>query len=192
MLHGTCEIDLFYVISLGQDGVNSLELALGLMHVEDHNDDDDEELVPRTPLAAASGSDSGAVRVPSFVGPPPAIGGTLDETGGRWLPCPALLFLMARLRVTWRGPALQLMLLELMKVGCRWVGAATPAASQRLCFERKVSSVVSPSSVGLEGGVSGASSVTTRSTHVVGPLDASDVAVLVTGNVSVVLVFLPL
>jgi hypothetical protein len=66
------------------------------------------------------------------------------------------------------------------------------AVSQRICFTRKVSSVVSPSSVGLEGGVLGASSVTTRSAHVVGLSDASVVAVLVTGSVSVVLVLPPL
>jgi hypothetical protein len=33
--------------------------------------------------------------------------------------------------------------------GCTWVGAAAPAASHRLCFRRKVSNVVLPSSVGL-------------------------------------------
>jgi hypothetical protein len=87
---------------------------------------------------------------------------------------------------------LQLALLEMMKARCSWVGAAAPAVSQRLCFTRRVSSVVSPSSVGLEGDVSGASSLTTRSAHVVGPSDASVVAVLVIGSVSVVLVFLPL
>jgi hypothetical protein len=99
---------------------------------------------------------------------------------------------MARLVVMRRRPALQLMLLELMKVGCRWVGAAAPATSQRLCFERKVSSVVLLSSVGLEGGVSGGSSVTTRPARVVGGhLDASIVVVLGTESISAVLVFLP-
>jgi hypothetical protein len=58
--------------------------------------------------------------------------------------------------------------------------AALATIHHRLCFGRKVSGVVSPSSVGLEGVVFSASSVATRSAHVVGPSDASVVIVLAT------------
>jgi hypothetical protein len=76
-------------------------------------------------------------------------------------------------------------LLMMRKDGPRWVGAAVPAGRHCLRFV-KVSTVASPSSAGLEGGVFGALSVDTRSAHVVGHSDASDVVVLVTGSVSAV------
>jgi hypothetical protein len=41
------------------------------------DDDDDEELAPRTPLAVATGPDSGAVS--NIVGSPRAGGGTVEE-----------------------------------------------------------------------------------------------------------------
>jgi hypothetical protein len=74
--------------------------------------------------------------------------------------------------------------------GCRWVRAADPAASRRLWFRRKVSSVVLPSSVGLGEDAFAASSVVIRLTHVVSPSDASAVVVLVIGSVFVVHAFL--
>lgn len=43
------------------------------------DDDDDEVLAPRTPLAVAHGPDSGAVRVSNIVGSPRAGGGTVEE-----------------------------------------------------------------------------------------------------------------
>jgi hypothetical protein len=58
------------------------------------------------------------------------------------------------------------------------------AASHLLGFRRKVSSIVSPLSVGLEKGAFIALSVDTMSAHAVGPSDASVVAVLVIGSVS--------
>jgi hypothetical protein len=70
------------------------------------------------------------------------------------------------------------------------VKAAVTVASHRLCLGRKVLSVVSPSSVWLEGGAFGASSMDTRSAYAVGPTDAFAVAVLVTERVSVVHSFL--
>jgi hypothetical protein len=76
--------------------------------------------------------------------------------------------------------------------GCKWVGVAAMAMSHRLCIRRKVSSVVSPSSVGLEEGAFSASSVATRLGHVVGPIDTSAAVVLVIGSVSVVRAFLEL
>jgi hypothetical protein len=76
--------------------------------------------------------------------------------------------------------------METRKAGCKWVMVDALTVGHRLCFGRKVSSVVSPSSVGLEGGDFGASSVATKSAHVMGPLDASDVAVLVIGSDSAV------
>jgi hypothetical protein len=57
------------------------------------------------------------------------------------------------------------------------------SVSHRRWFDGKVSSVVSPSSVGLGGDAFGASSMATRSRHVVGPSDAFDVVVLVIGSV---------
>jgi hypothetical protein len=75
---------------------------------------------------------------------------------------------------------------------CRWVGVAATAVSHCLCIRRKVLSVVSPSSIGLEEGAFGASSVATRSGHVVGPTDASTVVVLVIGSISIMHAFLQL
>jgi hypothetical protein len=72
--------------------------------------------------------------------------------------------------------------LETRKARCRWVEAAAPTTSHLLYFIRKLSSVVSPSSIGLEGGAFASSSVATRSAHVVDPLDASVVIVLVIGS----------
>jgi hypothetical protein len=77
-------------------------------------------------------------------------------------------------------------------VGCKWVRAAATVTSHRLWFGRKVSSVVSPSSVGLEEGAFGASSVAIRSARVVDLTDVSGVIVLVIGSVSTVPAFLPL
>ncbi|KAK1649921.1 hypothetical protein QYE76_067726 [Lolium multiflorum] len=74
----------------------------------------------------------------------------------------------------------------------RWVREADLAASLHLCFGRKASSVVSPSSIGLGGDAFGASSVATRSAHVASPSDSSVVVVLVGGSVSVVHAFPPL
>jgi hypothetical protein len=87
---------------------------------------------------------------------------------------------------------LQLPLLGTRKAGCKWVGAAALAASHRLCFDRKASSIVSPSSIGLRGDAFGASSVATGPTLSVSPLDASDVVNPVTRSVSVVHAFLQL
>jgi hypothetical protein len=87
---------------------------------------------------------------------------------------------------------LQQVILEMKKVGCRRVEAAVPAASHCLCFDKKLSSGVSPSSGGLGGDVFDASSVATRSAHVVSLSDASVVVVLVIGSVSVVRAFRPL
>jgi hypothetical protein len=70
--------------------------------------------------------------------------------------------------------------------------AVALAASHRLCFERKVLSVVWPSSIGLEGDAFGASSVTIRSTHAAVPSNASVVTILVIGSIFVVHGFLPL
>jgi hypothetical protein len=76
--------------------------------------------------------------------------------------------------------------------GCRWVRAAARAVSHHLCFVRKVLSVASPSSVGLDGDAFVAYSVTTKSAHVMSPSDASVVVVLVIGSVSVMHAFPPL
>jgi hypothetical protein len=57
--------------------------------------------------------------------------------------------------------------------------------SHRLCFRRKGSIIVLPSSVGLEGGASAALSVATRSAHVVSPSSAFVVVILVIGSVFV-------
>jgi hypothetical protein len=76
------------------------------------------------------------------------------------------------------------------KAGCRWVGAAATAVSHRICIRRKVSSGASPSSVGLEEGAFGASSVATRLGHVVGPLDAFAAIVLAIGSISAMRAFL--
>jgi hypothetical protein len=78
---------------------------------------------------------------------------------------------------------LQVLFLETKKDGCRCVGAA---ASHRLCFARKVSSVVLPSSDGAEGDAFGVSVVAIGSAHVVSPLDAFDVVILVIESVFVV------
>ena len=89
-----------------------------------------------------------------------------------------------------RSPVSASLLLPLQvmrKVGCRLVGAAVPTARHRLHFGMKVSTVVSPSSVGREEGVFGALSMATRSAHVEGPSDVSDVIGLVIGRGSVVL-----
>ena len=72
------------------------------------------------------------------------------------------------------------------KAGCRWIGAAVHAVRHRLRFGKKASTIASPSSVGLEGGVFAASSMATRSANVMGPSYASDVVVLVIGSVSAV------
>jgi hypothetical protein len=76
------------------------------------------------------------------------------------------------------------------KNGCRWVRAAAPVASHRLCLRRNLSTVVSPSSVGLGGDAFGASSVIITSTHAASPSNASAAVVLVIGSVSVERAFL--
>ena len=79
---------------------------------------------------------------------------------------------------------LLLPLLMMRKARPRWVGASILAGCHCLHFE-KISTVALPSSFGLVGHVFTASSVDTRSAHVVGHSDASDVVVLVSGSVSV-------
>jgi hypothetical protein len=78
--------------------------------------------------------------------------------------------------------SLLLTLMQMRKAGYKWVGAAALATSHHFCFERKAPSVVSSSSVGLVGDAFGASSVTTRSTHAMTSLDASDGVILVIGS----------
>jgi hypothetical protein len=78
------------------------------------------------------------------------------------------------------------------KAGCRWVEAAATTMGRHLCIRRKVSSVVSLSSVGLEEGAFGASPVATRSGRAMGPTDASVAVVLVIGSVSAMRAFLQL
>src|SRR4051812_44691598 len=87
---------------------------------------------------------------------------------------------------------LQLPLLEMRIAGCMWVGKAALATSRRLCFKRKFLSIVSPSSVGLEGDAFGASSLATRSAHVVSPSGAFVIVALVIGSDSAMHAFLPL
>jgi hypothetical protein len=76
------------------------------------------------------------------------------------------------------------------KAGCRWVEAAATIMGRRLCIRRKVLSVVSLSSIGLEEGAFDASTVATRSGRAMGPTDASVAVVLVIGSVSAVRTFL--
>jgi hypothetical protein len=76
------------------------------------------------------------------------------------------------------------------KAGRRWVEAAATTVGRRLCIGRKVSSIVSLSSVGLEEGAFGASTVATRPGRAVGPTDASVAVVLVIGSISTVRAFL--
>jgi hypothetical protein len=69
--------------------------------------------------------------------------------------CLTLLMCVMMRRCEWSPATISMLLLplgETRRVGCRWVWVAALAASHhRLSFRRSVSSVVSPSSVGLEG-----------------------------------------
>ena len=68
-----------------------------------------------------------------------------------------------------------------------WVGGDVPADELPPSRRGKVSSVASPSSVGLEEGAFVASSVATKSVHAVSHSDAFAVVALVIGRGSVVL-----
>ncbi|KAK1617757.1 hypothetical protein QYE76_023274 [Lolium multiflorum] len=86
-------------------------------------------------------------------------------------------------RSTATTPLLVLALFEMSMTGYRWVEAAAPAESHRLCLGRKASSVVSLSRVRLVEDAFGASSMATKSAHVVSLPYASVVVVLVTASV---------
>jgi hypothetical protein len=84
-----------------------------------------------------------------------------------------------------------MLFLELRKAGSRWVGVAALVVallpSHHLYSGTKLSSVASPSSVGLEEGVSVASSGDTRSAHAATISDAYVAVALVIGRGSVAL-----
>jgi hypothetical protein len=131
-------------------------------------DDDDEVLAPQTPSASAKDVVSASVLDTIDVCP----------DGKVLKPCDGLFVDVAALgdEEDW----------------VRWVKAVVVTVGHQLRIGRKVSSVVSLSSVGLEEGAFGASSVATRSGHAVGPTDASVAVVLVIGSVSAVRAFLQL